>query len=79
MDRAAIRDFLLAARAQNRAAHAINVSPQHLSAWLQGRDGLSIKKMVELVDHLRDVHGLVVDLEVLAREVSATGATEVQA
>lgn len=70
MDRAAIREFLQGARKQNQAAYAIGVSPQHLSAWLQGRDGLSIPKLVALVDHLRTAHGLEVDLELLAREVS---------
>lgn len=71
MNREAIREFLLSVRAQNRAAAAIGVSPQHLSAWLQGRDGLSIPKLVALVDHLRSTHGLEVNLEEIAREISA--------
>lgn len=65
-----IRRYLKGARKQNRAAAAIGVSRQHLSAWLQGRDGLSLPKMLALVDHLRTAHRVKVNLEALARDAA---------
>mgnify|MGYP002359612102 FL=1 len=71
MSRTEIRQYLLRNRRQRRAALAIGVSPQHLGAWLQGRAraGLSMRKLVKLVDYLRR-DGLEVSLEDLVREVA---------
>lgn len=73
MDRTAIRNFLLQQRgAQNKAAAAIEVSPQHLSGFLQHRadSNFSVVKLLALVDYLRAEHGLEVEVETLARELT---------
>lgn len=51
------------------AAEAAGCSKQHLSNFLAGSgDALSAGPMLRLVDHLRTVHGLDVDIEVLMRD-----------
>lgn len=75
MTRAEIRQALKAKHgAITAAAKAAECSTQHLSNFLAGCDTLSAGPMVRLVDHLRTVHALEVDIEVLMRDVSGVQA-----